>query len=100
MKPEFSQYDNFFGLTPDLICISSKTLGNKIQLSFSDNGLGFDLEKVGDKLFGFKPTFHKHQDSKGIRLYLVHNHVQSIGGTIEVESSLGAGSAFIISLNA
>src|SRR3989337_2294672 len=45
------------------------------QLIVSDNGLGFDMEKVRDKIFGFHQTFHNLDDSKGIGLYLVHTHV-------------------------
>ncbi|MEB2773805.1 PAS domain-containing sensor histidine kinase [Algoriphagus sp. D3-2-R+10] len=84
---------------PPVITISTKCLKGKFQLIFSDNGLGFNMDKVGDKIFGFKQTFHKHEDSRGIGLYLVYNHVQSIEGTIEVESKLGEGTTFRITLN-
>ncbi|MEB2779050.1 PAS domain-containing sensor histidine kinase [Algoriphagus sp. C2-6-M1] len=83
-----------------IITISTKYIEDQIQLIFTDNGLGFDLDKFGDKIFGFKQTFHKHKDSSGIGLYLVYNHVQSIGGTIEVESKPGVGSTFRITLSA
>jgi PAS domain S-box-containing protein len=67
------------------------------QLIIEDNGLGFDMEKVKDKLFGFHQTFHNHHDSKGIGLYLVHTHVTSFGGKINVESKTNEGAKFIIS---
>ncbi|SFA76268.1 PAS domain-containing sensor histidine kinase [Algoriphagus aquimarinus] len=82
-----------------VITISCKRVEGKIHLTFSDNGLGFDLEKVKDKLFGFQQTFHRNEDSRGIGLYLVYNHVQSLGGTIEVESKVGEGTTFRIILN-
>lgn len=85
--------------TKPFISISSQILDGKIRLSFSDNGLGFDLDKVKDKIFGFQQTFHHHTDSHGIGLYLVYNHVKSLGGTIEVESNLGEGSTFHIVFN-
>lgn len=66
------------------------------QLIFSDNGLGFDLPNMKDRLFGLRQTFHGHCDSKGIGLYLVHNHVTSLGGRIEVESALGQGTTFTL----
>lgn len=84
---------------PPIITISSNYQEDKIQLTFSDNGLGFDLEKVGDRIFGFQQTFHLLKDSHGIGLYLVYTHVQSLGGTIEVESKLGQGTTFRIILN-
>jgi len=60
----------------------------------SDNGLGFDIEKVGDKIFGLHQTFHKHADSKGVGLYLVNKHITSLGGTITVESKPNEGARF------
>lgn len=70
--------------------------GNK-KLIFRDEGQGFDLEKVKDKIFGFNQRFHNHNDSKGIGLYLVHNHVTSLGGTISIQSAPNKGATFTIS---
>ncbi|HKJ45780.1 MAG TPA: ATP-binding protein, partial [Balneolales bacterium] len=67
------------------------------RLIYADNGLGFDLKKVNDKIFGLHQTFHNHSDSKGIGLYLVYNHITSLGGKIEVESEVNKGTKFIIS---
>lgn len=86
------------GIKP-FITITSKFVDGKVHLIFSDNGLGLDLDKVKDKLFGFQQTFHSNEDSRGIGLYLVYNHVQSLGGTIDVESKLGEGTTFRIILN-
>ena len=68
------------------------------QLVFADEGQGFDMDKVKDKVFGFNQKFHDHNDSKGIGLYLVHNHITSLGGRIVVESKVNEGARFIISL--
>jgi len=84
------------GLLP-VISISSRLADDVPQLIFSDNGLGFELEKVKDKLFGFHQTFHNHFDSKGIGLYLVHSHLLSLGGQIELESQVNQGSTFTLS---
>lgn len=65
-------------------------------LSITDNGSGFDMEQVKDKIFGKHQRFHDHTDSKGIGLYLVHNHVTSMGGTIQVNSEIGKGTSFVI----
>lgn len=77
-----------------VISISSKKLNRKTELIFADNGLGFDLEKVKDKVFGLHQKFHEHKDSKGIGLYLVHNHITSLGGEIKVESKVNEGTKF------
>jgi PAS domain S-box-containing protein len=69
------------------------------QLLISDNGLGFDIAKVKDKIFGRYEVFHEHEDSKGLGLHLVHQHLTSLGGKIEVESRLNEGTTFTISFN-
>lgn len=67
-----------------------------IHLSFEDQGLGFDLEKVKDRIFGLYQKFHAHKDSKGIGLYLVHSQVTALGGSIAVESKPLEGTKFTI----
>ncbi|MFC3416394.1 PAS domain-containing sensor histidine kinase [Algoriphagus hitonicola] len=68
----------------------------KTILTIQDNGEGMDMEYVKGKLFGMNQTFHQHADSKGIGLYLIYNHIKSVGGSIEVESEIGMGSTFTI----
>lgn len=82
------------------IRISSHKENGLNQLIFADEGQGFDMDKVGDKIFGFQQKFHNHADSKGIGLYLIHNHVTTMGGKIAVESKLGQGVKFTITFNA
>ncbi len=79
------------------IRIYSKKEHNVNLLIFSDNGLGLDMEKVKGKIFGLHQKFHSHTDSKGIGLYLVHNHITSMGGQIEVDSKVDEGTTFTIS---
>ncbi|HTF05607.1 MAG TPA: PAS domain-containing sensor histidine kinase [Bacteroidia bacterium] len=85
---------------PDLhpvITMHSEKVNGVHQLTFSDNGQGFDMEKVKDKIFGLQQNFHNHADSKGIGLYLVFGHVTSLGGKINVESKINEGTTFTIS---
>lgn len=79
-----------------VITVTTKIKEGRKQLVFSDNGQGFDSEKQKDKVFRFRQTFHNHKDSKGIGLYLVYNHITSLGGTISVESNINAGTTFTI----
>ncbi len=83
-------------LTP-VISINSATSNGKKQLIISDNGMGFDMEQVGERIFGLNQKFHHHIDSKGIGLYLVYNHVTNLNGTIDVISGINEGTKFIIS---
>lgn len=70
---------------------------DRLLLSITDNGRGFDMEKVRGRIFGMHQRFHEHNDSKGIGLYLVHHHITSMGGTITVDSEPDKGTSFIIS---
>lgn len=78
------------------IFISSKEINNAIVLTFKDNGIGIDLERNKDKIFGLYQRFHNYSDSKGLGLYLVKSQVESMGGTISVESEVDKGTTFII----
>lgn len=76
--------------------ISANHNGEETILTVSDNGIGLDLEKYGNDLFGMYKTFHSNKNSKGIGLYITKNQVESLGGRIEVESKPGKGSRFTI----
>ncbi len=80
-----------------VISVSSKIDNGVKQLIFADEGQGFDMEKVKDKIFGLNQKFHDHSDSKGIGLYLVYNHITSLGGHITIESKVNEGAKFTIS---
>ena len=79
------------------ISIYSKRVNNTRQLVISDNGMGFDMDRVKDKVFGLHQKFHNHSDSKGIGLYLVYNHMNSLGGDITLESQVNQGAKFTLS---
>ncbi|TGK51955.1 sensor histidine kinase [Leptospira kanakyensis] len=71
---------------------------NQVSLVFEDNGLGINLEKHGDKIFGMFKTFHKNEDARGIGLFITKSQVEVLGGTITVESLEGKGSTFTVLL--
>ena len=63
-------------------------------LLFTDNGLGIDVKKNKDKLFGMYNTFHGNKDAKGLGLYIIKTQIEAMRGKIEVESEQGAGTTF------
>ena len=65
-------------------------------LSVADNGLGIDLKKHKNSLFGMYKTFHKNQNSRGIGLFITKNQVEAMGGKIEVFSEVNKGTTFKI----
>jgi signal transduction histidine kinase len=84
--------------TPEINYSSSKENG-KVVLMIQDNGLGINLEKHGEKLFGMYKTFHKNDNARGIGLFITKNQIESMGGTIEVESKVNVGTTFKINFN-
>ncbi|WP_432670721.1 PAS domain-containing sensor histidine kinase [Flavobacterium sp. SM2513] len=84
------------GVNP-IITVTSRVTDGINQLVFADNCLGFDMEVVKDKIFGLHEKFHNHVDSRGIGLYLVQNHITSLGGHISVQSKVNEGTQFVIS---
>lgn len=71
---------------------------NRVRIEFKDNGLGIDLAKYKERMFNMYSTFHEHPDSRGIGLFITKNQLESLQGSITVESELGIGSNFIITL--
>lgn len=69
---------------------------NGVVLEYQDNGIGIDLEKYGDKIFGLYKTFTDRPGAHGVGLFLVKTQVESQGGYIIVESRPGTGTVFRI----
>ncbi len=87
---------------PDRIPIISYTfVKSKIKstLLIQDNGLGINLAKHGEKLFGMYKTFHNNDNARGIGLFITKNQIESMGGSIEVDSKVNVGTTFKINFN-
>ncbi len=55
-------------------------------LLIKDNGVGIDLEVFGDRVFNMYQTFHNNSNATGVGLYMTRNQIESLGGTIKIES--------------
>jgi len=78
------------------IIIESENLEGKIRLKVSDNGLGINLDRHGEKIFGLNKVFHRHPDARGIGLFMTKTQVEAMGGTISVSSKVNKGTTFTI----
>ena len=79
---------------PPIIILSTEENKHYTVLSIEDNGLGIDLEKYGDQLFGLYKTFHRNKESRGIGLYITKNQMEAMKGKITVDSAPGQGTTF------
>jgi PAS domain S-box-containing protein len=69
---------------------------DQLVLQISDNGIGIDLEKYGDKLFGMYKAFSGNPDAKGIGLFIAKNQIEAMGGKVHVSSVVDEGTTFKI----
>ncbi|MEO6977142.1 MAG: HAMP domain-containing sensor histidine kinase, partial [Mucilaginibacter sp.] len=81
-----------------IIQISTLLKKDKVVISFKDNGKGIDLDRNGKQLFGLYKRFDNSVEGKGMGLFMVKMQVESLGGTISVDSELGKGTEFKITL--
>lgn len=79
---------------PLKISVRSSEEHNRIVVEFSDNGLGLDVERYKDRLFGLYQRFHTSPEGKGMGLFLVKSQMEALGGNIEIASKEGRGTKF------
>lgn len=91
-----------YGITSNSnqIVIEAKKRGKQITITVQDFGTGIDLEKNNSKLFKLGARFHSSIEGHGMGLYMSKRQVESMGGSISVESAVNKGSKFTIKLDA
>lgn len=80
-----------------VIFVKSEKFIDKVLISVTDNGLGIDMNYI-DKVFQLYKRFHFHVEGRGIGLFLVKTQVDSLGGSIEIESVVNKGTTINIYL--
>ena len=69
---------------------------NKVELIFTDNGMGIYLQKGNEQVFGLYKRFHTNIEGKGMGLFLAKAQVETPGGKISIQSKVNKGSEFEI----
>lgn len=95
---KYSSPDRQPNITIDCKALPVNAERHQWALTIKDNGLGIDMTKNGHKLFGMYKTFHGNADAKGIGLFITKNQIESMGGSISVESAPNEGTTFIIKI--
>jgi signal transduction histidine kinase len=83
---------------PPVIDIKSTRMEDFVVLEISDKGMGIDMSRYKDKLYGLFQRFHTHTEGMGIGLHMIHSIVESYGGKILIESEVNKGTTFKIYL--
>jgi signal transduction histidine kinase len=84
--------------TDPVIQIKTTIIDGKACLIMKDNGLGFDVRKHKDKIFGLFKRL-THVEGKGVGLHIIKLIVDSHNGKIVTISELNKGTTFKIYLN-
>ena len=83
------------------IRVKVELAGINMQGAIIDNGFGIDekdLDKIFDRFYRVKNKNTRHITGTGLGLSIVKGLVDSLGGFIDVESTLGKGSTFTVLL--
>lgn len=94
---------NAIKYTPEdgFINVTVTTLEDEIMVSIKDNGIGIPKDKldvVFDRFGQADISFNRKCEGSGIGLSLVKNLVEMHGGKIRVDSEVGKGSEFVLSI--
>lgn len=69
---------------------------NNYIIKVADNGLGIDLEKHGQEVFGLYKRFNLTVEGKGLGLNMTKAQIEALGGSISIESMPDKGTTFTI----
>ncbi len=78
------------------ITISAQCENGKIHMTVEDTGCGIPQEELSLIFQRFYVGTNSRNTGTGLGLYIVHNIVTELGGTINVSSTVGKGTKFIM----
>ena len=85
------------------IAIDALQSASATEITIRDSGLGIPADKlpfIFDKFYRVEEPLTATTRGSGLGLFIIHSIVRAHGGSIRVESELGRGTAFVISLPA
>ncbi len=65
-------------------------------LSVQDNGIGINVNRDREKVFGLFKRAHKDTDGTGMGIYIVNETLKKFGGKIELKSEVDKGATFMV----
>ncbi len=96
---------NAYKYTPGIkrITLSASDCGDHVELSIADNGIGIPesaLSRIFDPFYRVETGGPSSCSGSGLGLAIVNATVKAMGGKVRVESEIGRGSTFVVSLPA
>ena len=83
-----------------LIDVQISKKDKAIFFRVEDNGIGFDSEKFGNKVFEPFKRLTNQKDGKGLGMFLVKSQVEALGGQVSISSKPGVGTVVVFQLPA
>jgi len=83
------------------VWVSSRELANEVEITVSDTGTGIaaqDQERIFERFYRADPARARASGGAGLGLAVVKQLVEAHGGRVAVESALGRGSTFSVTL--
>ncbi|MDP3353889.1 MAG: ATP-binding protein [Flavobacteriaceae bacterium] len=90
-----------YGKQDGWVVVSIQTEGNKIKVSFKDNGEGIKpeaLPRIFERFYRVDQSRSREQGGSGLGLSIVKHIMEAHHETVNAQSELGVGSTFTISL--
>ena len=82
-----------------IVELSAEKDAHYTTIIVKDNGIGVDLEKNKNKIFGMYKTFHQREDSRGVGLYISKHQIEAMQGKFVMKSKVDYGTTFKIYFN-
>ncbi|MBP9187083.1 MAG: ABC transporter substrate-binding protein, partial [Bacteroidia bacterium] len=84
--------------SPAVIELLTITKKDGIEIQVKDNGIGIDLDKYGEKLFGLFQRFNTNIEGSGIGLHIIKKQIETLGGKISVNSAVNIGTTVTVNI--
>lgn len=84
-----------------VITVTCAHVDSHAEITVADNGIGIseaDLPRIFDRFYRCDKVRGREKGSSGLGLTIAKNIIELMGGTIEVASTLGEGTTFVIKL--